>query len=118
MLSFLRNWLIGHEVAALAKMKDFSKADPERVNRVLHSFAVLRLSAPNHDKCDADTNKFDPGQSNLIRIWELSREQYQKDRFRRAQWHRVMANCNSLYEQFSKGSSAKPSVPVLAQASS
>ncbi|WKZ57194.1 MAG: hypothetical protein QY326_00605 [Bdellovibrionota bacterium] len=98
MLGVIKSWFQTRELVALSYRKDLSAIEPVALLRLLEVvshyyqsreaalFEVART--PDIEMRDA-----------LARIWELARDRYRVERASRLAWHRVMANCNSLYEQ-------------------
>lgn len=105
MVSRIRQWMVYKELLLLAGLRSFNYVQPERVIRILHSFARARLLAGNIQSPEESLRSIQFREA-LLSIWELSRQRYHSDPARRAKWHLVMASCNSLYEQFSRSPSA------------
>lgn len=101
MVTKIWQWMVYKELVFLGRMHDFNHVQPERVIRVLHSFARSRLMSAKIPSPEDSLRSIEFREA-LLSIWELSRNRYHHDAAKRAKWHLVMASCNSLYEQFSK----------------
>ncbi len=107
MVSRIRQWMVYKELLLLARLRDFNQVQPERVIRVLHSFARARIIAGTSGSSEENLQTIEFREA-LLSIWELSRKRYHNDAAKRAKWHLAMASCNSLYELFSRPAPQTP----------
>jgi len=107
MVTRIWQWMVYKELLLLARLQNFNHVIPERVIRVLHSFARARALSGKANSAE-DFVRAIAYREALLSIWELSRTRYQSDVTQRAKWHLVMASCNSLHEQFSRPGVTEP----------
>src|SRR5690606_13889106 len=101
---------------ALAQRRDFSKVSPEKVLRLL---AAIGAQGPQESLTLAactphNTVHHRRVRASLMKIWQLAHDRYQEDAPLRFKWHRIMANCNSIYAQFATPSEHPPARPRVA----
>ena len=87
------------ELLALARRSTLADYEPEQVRKILQNFATSKMSFEQPPYTPAVLIRMAQCRNALMEIWQLARTQYSTDIARRAQWQRVMATCNSLYEQ-------------------
>ncbi|MBX7145329.1 MAG: hypothetical protein K1X79_12830 [Oligoflexia bacterium] len=98
MVTQIRHWIAVRELLALANKASLVDFDPDAVVRMLHSFA-RSSSGSNKGSTHLTSSQLTQAREAVIRIWELSRQQYMSDNSRRARWHLAMASCSCMYEQ-------------------
>lgn len=118
MVTLIRQWIALKEVMALGMRDNFSGLSPDSVLSVLQRFALSRV-----DSIDTDTHSYshlvqgrkehlrtEMLKASLVRIWELARNELHNSPTQQANgnvsnrgaWHTVMANCNALYEPYTR----------------
>lgn len=107
MVTRIWQWMVYKELVLLGRLQNFNHVQPERVIRVLHSFAHARALAGKATSPEDFIRAIEFREA-LLSIWQLSRTRYQEDPAKRAKWHLVMASCNSLYEQFTRPGVTEP----------
>lgn len=98
MVTQIRHWIAVRELLSLASKASLSEFEPDVVVRLLHNFA-RSSAAGSKGSSQLSSAQLSQAREAVIRIWELSRQEYLSDSTRRARWHLVMASCSCMYEQ-------------------
>ena len=80
MVTFIRQWMAQRELNALASLPNFSAIEPEKVTRILHTFATITLicNRPDVDSRN-DTQKITQYPILLFQLFQRQVDRHQRN---------------------------------------